>query len=264
MLHQCGHHSGGGISTPCSCGLLYGACGASGSTSFSILFPGKQSAMDEVFDSGYPIPSPSSVDCTLSLGTPSTRRTESHKPPPTSTPIQQPSCVSSLCWDILSPSSKQPSVASHGPTGPTNCSNLGADPVLLARRCANCDTTSTPLWRNGPRGPKSLCNACGIRYKKEERRAAASTASPTSSSVVSATAEQTGIGYGYPRQQQQQQQHQAWSCYNSTVTASKSPSISTYDDVMDGEEVSYLSWRLNVVPSAQFPVRDRPSLFQYN
>uniref|UniRef100_A0A6N2N9Z9 GATA-type domain-containing protein n=1 Tax=Salix viminalis TaxID=40686 RepID=A0A6N2N9Z9_SALVM len=49
------------------------------------------------------------------------------------------------------------------------CSN---DP-LLARRCANCDTTSTPLWRNGPRGPKSLCNACGIRFKKEERRATA-------------------------------------------------------------------------------------------
>ncbi|XP_008800719.1 GATA transcription factor 19 [Phoenix dactylifera] len=260
MLHQCGRHSGGGISTPCSCGLLYGACGGSGSNSFSILFPGKQAAVDEVFDSGYPIPSSSSVDCTLSLGTPSTRRTESHKPPPSSAAIQRPSCVSSLCWDILSQSSKQPSVASRGPTGPTNSSNLGADPVLLARRCANCDTTSTPLWRNGPRGPKSLCNACGIRYKKEERRAAASTASPTSSSVLSATAEQTGIGYGYQRQQQ----HQAWGCYGSTVAASKSPSKSMYDDPMEEGEVSYLSWRLNVVPSAQFPVRDRPSLFQYN
>ncbi|EHA8587073.1 GATA transcription factor 19 [Cocos nucifera] len=259
MLHQCGQHSGGGISTPCSCGFLYGACGGSGSTSFSILFPEKQSSMDEVFDSGYPIPSSSSVDCTLSLGTPSTRDADALKPSPSSTLNQRPSCVPSSCWDILSQSNKQPSMASGGVNGSNNGSNLGADPVLLARRCANCDTTSTPLWRNGPRGPKSLCNACGIRYKKEERRAAASTASP-SSSVVTATAEQTGIGYAYQRRQQQQQQ-QPWSCYGSMVTASKSPTISTYGDVMDEGEASYLSWRLNVIPSAQFPVRDLPGLF---
>ncbi|XP_010925915.1 GATA transcription factor 15 [Elaeis guineensis] len=256
MLHQCGQHSGGGVSTPCSCGFLYGACGGSGSTSFSILFPGKQSSMDEVFDSGYPITSSSSVDCTLSLGTPSTRDADALKPSSSSTLNQRPSCVSSLCWDVLSQSNKQPSMASGGVNGSTNSSNLGADPVLLARRCANCDTTSTPLWRNGPRGPKSLCNACGIRYKKEERRAAASTASPTSS-VVTATAEQTGIGYAYQRRQPQQ----PWSCYGSMVTASKSPTMSTYGDVMDEGEASYLSWRLNVIPSAQFPVRDLPGLF---
>ncbi|KAF5454157.1 hypothetical protein F2P56_023841 [Juglans regia] len=32
--------------------------------------------------------------------------------------------------------------------------------------CADCKTTKTPLWRGGPAGPKSLCNACGIRYRK--------------------------------------------------------------------------------------------------
>lgn len=32
--------------------------------------------------------------------------------------------------------------------------------------CADCKTTKTPLWRGGPSGPKSLCNACGIRYRK--------------------------------------------------------------------------------------------------
>jgi hypothetical protein len=31
--------------------------------------------------------------------------------------------------------------------------------------CANCRTQKTPLWRNGPLGPKTLCNACGVRYK---------------------------------------------------------------------------------------------------
>ncbi|GMY16147.1 putative GATA transcription factor 22 [Fagus crenata] len=34
----------------------------------------------------------------------------------------------------------------------------------------NCGTNNTPMWRKGPLGPKSLCNACGIRYRKEEEK----------------------------------------------------------------------------------------------
>lgn len=34
--------------------------------------------------------------------------------------------------------------------------------------CADCKTTKTPLWRTGPAGPRSLCNACGIRYRKRK------------------------------------------------------------------------------------------------
>ncbi|XP_008797400.1 GATA transcription factor 15-like [Phoenix dactylifera] len=37
------------------------------------------------------------------------------------------------------------------------------------KSCADCRTTKTPLWRGGPSGPKSLCNACGIRYRKKRR-----------------------------------------------------------------------------------------------
>ncbi|CAI7877113.1 unnamed protein product [Closterium sp. NIES-54] len=36
----------------------------------------------------------------------------------------------------------------------------------IAKTCAHCGTSKTPLWRNGPPGPKSLCNACGIRFNK--------------------------------------------------------------------------------------------------
>lgn len=25
---------------------------------------------------------------------------------------------------------------------------------------------TTPVWRAGPHGPKTLCNACGVRYMK--------------------------------------------------------------------------------------------------
>jgi len=36
----------------------------------------------------------------------------------------------------------------------------------LRLRCVHCQSTETPLWRAGPDGPKTLCNACGVRYKK--------------------------------------------------------------------------------------------------
>ncbi|XP_058738490.1 GATA transcription factor 16-like [Vicia villosa] len=37
---------------------------------------------------------------------------------------------------------------------------------VIKKCCADCKTTKTPLWRGGPNGPKTLCNACGIRYRK--------------------------------------------------------------------------------------------------
>ncbi|EOX95202.1 hypothetical protein QUC31_004917 [Theobroma cacao] len=37
------------------------------------------------------------------------------------------------------------------------------------KRCVDCNTTRTPLWRGGPAGPRSLCNACGIRHRKKKR-----------------------------------------------------------------------------------------------
>ncbi|KAH7281730.1 hypothetical protein KP509_36G061000 [Ceratopteris richardii] len=33
------------------------------------------------------------------------------------------------------------------------------------RRCSHCQVQKTPQWRAGPLGPKTLCNACGVRYK---------------------------------------------------------------------------------------------------
>lgn len=34
-----------------------------------------------------------------------------------------------------------------------------------SRKCLHCATDKTPQWRTGPMGPKTLCNACGMRYK---------------------------------------------------------------------------------------------------
>ncbi|OVA06167.1 zinc finger protein [Macleaya cordata] len=33
------------------------------------------------------------------------------------------------------------------------------------RRCSHCGVQKTPQWRTGPLGAKTLCNACGVRYK---------------------------------------------------------------------------------------------------
>ncbi|CAH8320301.1 unnamed protein product [Eruca vesicaria subsp. sativa] len=33
------------------------------------------------------------------------------------------------------------------------------------RRCSHCGVQKTPQWRAGPMGAKTLCNACGVRFK---------------------------------------------------------------------------------------------------
>ncbi|KAI6694649.1 hypothetical protein NL676_022359 [Syzygium grande] len=40
---------------------------------------------------------------------------------------------------------------------------------VVDRHCVECRTTRTPMWRGGPAGPRSLCNACGIKYRKRSR-----------------------------------------------------------------------------------------------
>ncbi|KAL6236209.1 hypothetical protein BDW75DRAFT_207314 [Aspergillus navahoensis] len=37
-------------------------------------------------------------------------------------------------------------------------------------KCADCGTSDSPEWRRGPEGPKTLCNACGLRWAKMEKK----------------------------------------------------------------------------------------------
>ncbi|GAA5928415.1 uncharacterized protein JCM15063_003873 [Sporobolomyces koalae] len=41
------------------------------------------------------------------------------------------------------------------------------------RACANCGRTTSAEWRSGPTGPKTLCNACGLRWSKARSQAQA-------------------------------------------------------------------------------------------
>ena len=151
MMHRCSSSQGNMVG-PCSCDLFH-----SQSNSFSMLFsmPNHKS-FDETDMYPFMSSSSSSVDCTLSLGTPSTRLCEDDDKHIRHDRRSGNSCMSNICWDLLqnknTPYSQQTPKASRGSSG--NSSNSSGNDPLVARRCANCDTTSTPLWRNGPRGPK--------------------------------------------------------------------------------------------------------------
>ncbi|XP_010531031.1 PREDICTED: GATA transcription factor 19-like [Tarenaya hassleriana] len=192
--------------------------------SFSMFFPSEN---DDVFD--HKDDPYSSVDCTLSLGTPSTRlitEEDHHKRrfSSSSTPAFGP--------DLLH--GRNSKTASHMPQHSHRSNGRGGDPGL-ARRCANCDTTTTPLWRNGPRGPKSLCNACGIRFKKEERRATAGKA--TSGGVSSEAAAAVG---GVPMSDHQM--YNTGSNYNYNQYYDSSSSSSTWHHhATQGVPCSYYS-----------------------
>ncbi|KAI8555594.1 hypothetical protein RHMOL_Rhmol05G0184900 [Rhododendron molle] len=68
----------------------------------------------------------------------------------------------------------------------------------IKKFCCDCKTTKTPLWRAGPSGPKSLCNACGIRHRKkrsavvglnkrfEKKEEKSATTSPTNTNATAA------------------------------------------------------------------------------
>ncbi|KAI5477837.1 GATA transcription factor [Pseudohyphozyma bogoriensis] len=53
------------------------------------------------------------------------------------------------------------------------------------RTCANCGRPDSPEWRLGPTGPKTLCNACGLRWAKSEKERAAAMASGSTSAASS-------------------------------------------------------------------------------
>ncbi|KAF9187261.1 hypothetical protein BGZ51_001458 [Haplosporangium sp. Z 767] len=69
------------------------------------------------------------------------------------------------------------------------------------KRCTYCDCTTTPMWRRGPNGPRTLCNACGVKWSQgkifvdSERSASPSNSvsTPTSASISTPASASTPI-----------------------------------------------------------------------
>lgn len=70
----------------------------------------------------------------------------------------------------------------HGPSGEegvlydTKCSQIDdsefpyhSGEVHGIKCCTKCGATKTPQWREGPYGPKTLCNACGVKRTRKLR-----------------------------------------------------------------------------------------------
>ncbi|XP_057527616.1 GATA transcription factor 7-like [Amaranthus tricolor] len=70
-----------------------------------------------------------------------------------SSPVYNMGIIYGFEKSIKKPKKKQGLVSSAGENSP------------VQRRCSHCQVTKTPQWRAGPNGPKTLCNACGVRFK---------------------------------------------------------------------------------------------------
>ncbi|XP_022144687.1 GATA transcription factor 9-like [Momordica charantia] len=60
---------------------------------------------------------------------------------------------------LLSPADPKP------PKSSTSKKKEASNSESSGRKCLHCQAEKTPQWRTGPMGPKTLCNACGVRYK---------------------------------------------------------------------------------------------------
>lgn len=88
----------------------------------------------------------------------------------------------------------------------------GANAECTGRKCLHCGAEKTPQWRTGPMGPKTLCNACGVRFKSgrlvPEYRPAAS---PTFMSTKHSNSHRKVLELRRQKEMQRQQHQQLMS-----------------------------------------------------
>lgn len=127
--------------------------------------------------------------------------------------------------------------------------------------CAQCGTSDTPLWRLGPHGPKSMCNACGIRWKRKNSSTnkrkkppvpsaltipSAGQATAVSPKATSPTSLSQAFPFDYPEQEQEE-------------TGEEGEDLEESEDAMDSPAYSPQSSPFPTSPAAGA----QPSVFRH-
>ncbi|KAF8552877.1 hypothetical protein OG21DRAFT_1510962 [Imleria badia] len=60
----------------------------------------------------------------------------------------------------------RPTIGVGDKGAPASKRQKGDEHAQEGQTCRGCNATSTPEWRRGPLGPRTLCNACGLVYAK--------------------------------------------------------------------------------------------------
>ncbi|KAK9365842.1 hypothetical protein V1509DRAFT_631971 [Lipomyces kononenkoae] len=71
-------------------------------------------------------------------------------------------------YPLLSPTSRSKASVSNNADKPAAKKPKTSDDKEYV--CTECGTLDSPEWRKGPQGPKTLCNACGLRWSKSLRK----------------------------------------------------------------------------------------------
>ncbi|EOA17335.1 hypothetical protein CARUB_v10005611mg [Capsella rubella] len=68
-------------------------------------------------------------------------------------------------WSLESTSPLLPTAVSGKKKRGKHTAEVSSGDGVQQRCCSHCGVEETPQWRMGPLGAKTLCNACGVRFK---------------------------------------------------------------------------------------------------
>lgn len=96
--------------------------------------------------------------------------------------VDPPNQADSSKPDISSPTESNTS-------SPKKPSPRSTDNTNMSKECSYCGRKTTPMWRRGPQGPGTLCNACGVKWRHGKILCDNNSGETTTSSPSTATTE---------------------------------------------------------------------------
>ncbi|KAG0224623.1 hypothetical protein BGW41_005031 [Actinomortierella wolfii] len=126
-------------------------------------------------------------------------------------------------------------VPSSSPSVTTAPASASASSAASIKRCVYCGCTTTPMWRRGPAGPSTLCNACGVKWKNG--KILQETPKPPSSKLRQYNQNQQPTTQPQQKQQQLNASSSASSSIN-TISSMSAPTQGTASSALPGSSTS--------------------------